>query len=137
MKQSRAFAVMQKPLAFEFSRVPRDRKMNFLPPGLRKIQPRKIACRPLRTVLKVTPGARIHQRKLHLPWSIRAPDGPVAALCIAAESFRDAQYDAGNHQDKTDRSFQIHGTSLLSTISRETHKMSACFSAINLSKVRF
>src|SRR6266581_6590252 len=114
MKQARAFTVMQKPLAFEFSRIPRDCKMNFLPPGLRKIQSRKIARRPLRTVLKVTPGAGIHQRKLHFPWRIGAPDGPVAALRLAAESLRDTQDDASDHQDETDGSFQIHGTSLLS-----------------------
>src|ERR1700687_802337 len=47
MKQPRALAILQKPLAFEFSCVPRDRKMNFLPPGLGKIQPRKIARRPV------------------------------------------------------------------------------------------
>jgi len=37
MKQPRAFAIVQKPLALEFSSVARNRKMNFLPPGLRKI----------------------------------------------------------------------------------------------------
>src|SRR5712664_3203575 len=37
VKQPRALAVLQKPLAFEFSRVPCNRKMNFLPPGLGKI----------------------------------------------------------------------------------------------------
>src|SRR5258708_5813155 len=47
MKQPRALAILQKPLAFEFSRVPRDRKMNFLPPGLGKIQAGKIARRPI------------------------------------------------------------------------------------------
>src|SRR5229473_3393483 len=87
MKQPRALAVLQKPFAFEFSGIPRDRKMNFLPPGLGKIQ---------------------------LPLYIGAPDGPVAALRFAAESFRDTQDDAGDYQDKTDDSFQVHGTSLLS-----------------------
>src|SRR3981081_1764737 len=93
MKQPRALTVLQKPLAIEFSCVPRDRKMNFLPPGLGKIQPRKITRRPVRTGMKVMPSARIHQRKLHLPRNIRAPDSPVAALRLAAESFRDAQDD--------------------------------------------
>src|SRR5260370_37521388 len=56
-------------------------------------------------------GAGIHQGKLHPPRSIGAPDGPVAALRFAAESFRDTQDDAGDYQDKTDDSFQVHGTS--------------------------
>ena|SRR5438132_1019938 len=47
MKQSSAFTIMQKPFAFELSGVPRDREMNLLPPGLGKIQPGKIAHRPL------------------------------------------------------------------------------------------
>src|SRR6267154_1060675 len=47
MKQPRALAVMQKPLAVEFSGVPRDRKMNLLSPGFGKIQSREIACRPV------------------------------------------------------------------------------------------
>src|SRR5260370_6441882 len=99
MKQPGAFTVMQKPFAFEFSRVSRDRKMNFLPSRLGEIQSRTIGRRPLRTGVKVMPGAGVHQGKLHLPWDVGAPDGPVAALCIAAESLRDAQYDAGDHQD--------------------------------------
>src|SRR6266436_6490133 len=97
--QPGAFTAMQKPFAFEFSRVSRDRKMNFLPSRLGEIQSRKIGHRPLRTGVKVMPGAGVHQGKLHLPWNVGAPDGPVAALCIAAESLRDTQYDAGDHQD--------------------------------------
>src|SRR5260370_11570842 len=114
MKQPRALGVPQKPLAFEFSCIPRDRKMNFLPPGLGKIHAGKIARRPVGTVVKVMPGARIHQRELHSPRSIGAPNGPIAALPLAAESFRHAQDDSSNHKDKTDNPLQIHGTSLLS-----------------------
>src|SRR6266446_10615800 len=59
MKQSRALTVVQESFAFEFAGVPRDREMNFLPPRLGKIQPRKIARRPVRTSMKVMPGPRI------------------------------------------------------------------------------
>src|SRR5947207_8768247 len=59
------------------------------------------------------PGAGIHQGKLHLPRSVRAPDSPVAALCLAAESLGDSEDNAGDYQDKTDGSLQIHRTSLL------------------------
>src|SRR5260370_11136526 len=93
MKQPGAFTVMQKPLAFEFSRVPRDRKVNFLPSRLGEIQSRKIGRRPLRTAVKVMPGAGVHQGKLHLPWNVAAPDGPVAALCIPSASLPDTQDD--------------------------------------------
>jgi len=41
MKEPGAFAIMQKPFAFEFSRVPRDRKMNFCRPVLEKSSPEK------------------------------------------------------------------------------------------------
>src|SRR5260370_9931226 len=99
MKQPGAFTVMQKPFAIELSRVPRDRKVNFLPSRLGEIQSRKIGRRPLRTGVKVMPGSGVHQGKLHLPWNVGAPNGPLAALCIAAESLRDAQDDARDHQD--------------------------------------
>src|SRR5260370_14195265 len=57
MKQAGALAVPQKTFAFEFPRVPRDRKLNFLPPRLGKIQSRKIAGRPLRAGMKMMSGA--------------------------------------------------------------------------------
>src|SRR5258708_38940396 len=88
MKQPGAFTVMQKPFAFEFSRVSRERKMNFLPSRLGEIQSRKIGRRPLRTVVKVIPGAGLHQGNLHLPWNVGAPHGPVSPLAISAESLR-------------------------------------------------
>src|ERR1700674_1637925 len=122
MKQPRTLAVLQKSLACECSRVPHDRKMNFLTSGLGKIHARQIARRPVGTVVKVMRGAGIHQGKLHPPRSIGAPDGPVAALPLAAESFRHAKDDSSNHKNKTDGSFQIHGTSLLSAFSAKLTK---------------
>src|SRR5258708_30439135 len=70
MKEPGAFAIMQKPFAFEFSRVPRDRKMNFLPSRLGEIQSRKIGRRPLRTGVKVMPGVGAQQGKLHIPGEV-------------------------------------------------------------------
>src|SRR6266567_8594703 len=136
MKKPRAFAILQKTFAFKFSRVPRDREMNFLPSGLGEIHPSEIARRPLRTGVKVMYGPRIHQGKLDFPRNVGAPDGPVAALCLTSEKVCHPQDHACDYENKTDASFQIHGT-CSSRIFRETQKMSACLSAINLSRVRF
>src|ERR1700730_7024030 len=38
VKQTRPLAVLEKPLAFEFSGVPHDREMHFLPSGFREIE---------------------------------------------------------------------------------------------------
>src|SRR5260370_40501751 len=110
MKKPRALAILQKTFAFESPRVPRDREMNFLPSGLGKIQTREIARRPVGTGVKVMPGPRIHQGKLHLPRNFGAPDGPVAALSIIAEKVRHTQNHACDYKNQTDASFQIHGT---------------------------
>src|SRR5216683_4028372 len=99
MKNSRALAVLQKTFAFKFSRVPRDREMNFLPSGLGEIHPSEIARRPLRTSVKMMPGPRVHQGKLHLPRHIGAPDGPVAALRLTSEDVRHTQNHACDDQD--------------------------------------
>src|SRR5882757_7591869 len=47
VKKARSLAIVEKSLTFELSRVPRDRKMNLLPPRLGKIQPRELARRPV------------------------------------------------------------------------------------------
>src|SRR5207244_13116376 len=67
MKQPRALAVIEKPLALEFSCIPRDRKMNLLSPGLGEIQSREIACRPVCAAVNVMPGAEMHQGNVHSP----------------------------------------------------------------------
>src|SRR6266446_8114397 len=99
MKKPRALAVLQKAFAFKFSRVPRDCEMNVLPSGLGEIHTREIARRPVGTGVKMMPGPRVHQRKLHLPRHIGAPDGPVAALRLTSEEVRHTQNHASDDQD--------------------------------------
>src|SRR4029077_11783154 len=111
---SRAFAVSQESLAIEFSGVPRDCKMNFLPSRLREVQSSEIARRPVRAVMTMPPSARIHQENLHFTRLIGASNRPIPALRFAAKHIRDAQQNARDNQDYSNRLFQIHDYLLLS-----------------------
>src|SRR5580693_3852825 len=65
--------------------------------------------------MKVASAARIHQRKLHFPGLIGFPDGPIAALRVAAQRFRNSENGSSNDENESDHSVQIqvHGASLL------------------------
>src|SRR5437667_7691424 len=123
MKETGAFPVVKKPFAFEFSRVARDREMNFWSSGLREIQTRKLARGPVRTVMEVMPAAGIHQRKLDLPLSIRAPDRPISALRFSAPRFGNSKYDSRDRQNENNGSMLFHGMSPLSSLSRPSENI--------------
>src|SRR6266478_4307940 len=113
MKEPGAFTVVKKPFAFEFSRVARDREMNFLSSGLREIQTRKLARGPVRTVMEVMPAAGIHHRKLDLPLNVRPSDGPVASRRLSAARFENSKYDSRDRQNENNGSMLFHGMSPL------------------------
>src|SRR6267143_3221017 len=110
MNQARSLTIIQISFAFEFSGVARDREMNFLPPGLREIQPGKLICGPIGAVMKVPPCAGVHQRKLDLPWNVRTVNRPVAALRLAVNRADDAKRHPCDDENQTESSFVVHGT---------------------------
>src|SRR5712664_856908 len=110
--------------------------MNFLPPGLREIQTGKLICRPIRVVVKVPPRAGIHQGKLDLPRDVGTVNRPIATLHLAVNRADHAKRNPRDDEHQTESSFVVHGTHPSSRL-RETQKISACFSEISLSRVKF
>src|SRR6266704_1654472 len=123
MKETGAFAVVKKPFAFEFSRVARDREVNFLSSGLREIQTRNLARGPVRTVVEVMPAAGIHQRKLDLSLNVRPPDRPISALRLSAPRFGNSKYDSRDRQNENNGSMLLHGTSPSPSLSRRSENV--------------
>src|SRR5467141_2277411 len=83
--------------------------MNFLPPGLRKIQTGKLICGPIGAVMKVPPRAGVHQGKLDLPGNVRTVNRPVAALRLAVNRADHAKRNPRDDENQTKGSFVVHG----------------------------
>src|SRR5713226_8752418 len=113
MEKSRALAVVHEPFAFEFSGIPRDREMHFLPARFGEIQSGKLAHGPFRAGMKMMPAARIHQGKLYFPRLVGMANRPIAALRLAAKGGSESERGAGSGKNQTHHSIRIHGAFLL------------------------
>src|SRR6267143_2199465 len=127
MKQACSLALLQVSLTFKFSSITRDREMNFLPPGLRKIQTGKLICGPIGAVVKVPPGSRVHQRKLDLPGDVGTVNRPVATLHLTVNRADHGKRNPCDDENTTESPFVVHGTHSSPRLARNSENISVLY----------